>query len=63
MLTLTAWLPAHTGPLPRSLALDGKSVGNGKCGLIITLCRQEDGRPVAMIPASGKGKIICPKLW
>ena len=45
---LTAFLQAHAGRLPRSLALDGKSVGNGKCGLIITLCRHEDGRPVAM---------------
>lgn len=51
---LTAWLQANAGVLPRSLALDGKSVGNGRCGMIITLCRHEDGRPVAMIPASGK---------
>jgi hypothetical protein len=51
---LSAWLQANTGLLPRSLALDGKSVGNGRCGMIITLCRHEDGRPVAMIPASGK---------
>ena len=51
---LTAWLQANTGILPRSLALDGKSVGDGKCGMIVTLCRHEDGRPVAMIPATGK---------
>jgi len=51
---LTAWLQANTGVLPRSLAMDGKSVGDGRCGMIITLCRHEDGRPVAMIPASGK---------
>ena len=51
---LTAWLQANAGLLPRSLALDGKSVGDGRCGMIITLCRHEDGRPVAMIPASGK---------
>lgn len=51
---LTAWLQANAGLLPRSLALDGKSVGDGSCGMIITLCRHEDGRPVAMIPASGK---------
>jgi hypothetical protein len=37
-----------------SLAFDGKSIGEGKCGMIITLCRHEDGRPVAMIPAAGK---------
>ncbi len=40
--------------VPRSLALDGKSVGNGKCGMIVTLCRHEDGRPVAMTVAHGK---------
>jgi hypothetical protein len=51
---LTAFLQAHAGLLPRSLALDGKSVGNGKCGMIVTLCRHEDGRPVAMTVARGK---------
>lgn len=51
---LTAWLQANAGLLPRSLALDGKSVGNGRCGMIVTLCRHEDGRPVGMAPASGK---------
>jgi hypothetical protein len=51
---LTDWLQAHSGILPRSLALDGKTIGDGKCGMIVTLCRHEDGRPVAMIPASGK---------
>ena len=51
---LTAWLQANSGLLPRSLALDGKSIGDGKCGMIITLCRHEYGRPVAMIPATGK---------
>jgi len=51
---LTAYLQAHAGLLPRSLALDGKSVGNGRCGMVITLCRHEDGRPVAMTVARGK---------
>ena len=51
---LTAFLQTHAGRLPRSLALDGKSVGNGRCGMIITLCRHEDGRPVAMTVARGK---------
>ena len=51
---LTAWLQANAGVLPRTLALDGKSVGDGRCGMIVTLCRHEDGRPVAMIPARGK---------
>lgn len=51
---LTAFLQAHAGLLPRSLALDGKSVGDGRCGMIITLCRHEDGRPVGMTVARGK---------
>jgi len=51
---LTGWLQANTGILPRSLAFDGKSIGDGKCGMVITLCRHEDGRPVAMIPATGE---------
>jgi hypothetical protein len=51
---LTAFLQAHAGLLPRSLAVDGKSVGDGRCGMIITLCRHEDGRPVAMTVARGK---------
>lgn len=53
-IALNQWLQANTGILPRSLAFDGKSIGDGKCGMIITLCRHEDGRPVAMIPATGK---------
>ena len=51
---LTRWLQQHQGTLPQSLALDGKSIGNGKCGMIVTLCRHEDGRPVAMRAATGK---------
>lgn len=51
---LTAFLQAHAGLLPRSLALDGKSVGNGKCSMIVILCRHQDGRPVAMTVALGK---------
>ena len=51
---LTKWLQTNQGSLPASLALDGKSIGNGKTGMIITLCRHEDGRPVALIPATGK---------
>lgn len=51
---LTGFLQTHAGLLPRSLALDGKSVGNGRYGMIITLCRHEDGRPVAMTVACGK---------
>ena len=32
---LTEWLQANTGLLPRSLAFDGKSIGDGTCGMII----------------------------
>jgi hypothetical protein len=38
-LAVTAYLQAHAGLLPRKLALDGKSVANGRCGMIVTLCR------------------------
>jgi hypothetical protein len=51
---LTRWLQQNRGSLPQSLALDGKSIGNGKCGMIVTLCRHEDGRPVATRAATGK---------
>lgn len=50
---LTNWLQHNAGSIPSSLALDGKSIGDGKCGMIITLCRHEDGRPVAMATATG----------
>lgn len=53
-VVLTKWLQANQGTLPASLALDGKSIGNGRAGMIVTLCRHEDGRPVALIPATGK---------
>ena len=53
---LTAWLQANAEAPPRSLALDGKSVGDGRCGMIVTLCRHEDGRPVAMIRPAEKKK-------
>jgi hypothetical protein len=51
---LTAWLQENSGLLPRSLALNGKNIGDGKYAMIVTLCRHEDGRPVAMIPVTGK---------
>jgi len=50
---LTRWLQDNAGNIPNSLALDGKHIGDGSCGMIITLCQQSDGRPVAMIPATG----------
>ena len=47
------WLAAHQDKLPKSLALDGKDLGHA-LGAIVTLCRHEDGRPVAMASYSGK---------
>lgn len=44
---LNAWLAAHQGTLPRSLAIDGKAVGKLKGG-IVTLCHQASGVPAAM---------------
>lgn len=51
---LTQWLQDNQGILPASLALDGKTIGDGKTGMIVTLCRHDDGRPLALIPATGK---------
>ncbi len=50
---LNTWLAAHQDKLPKSLALDGKDLGHA-LGAIVTLCRHEDGRPVAMASYSGK---------
>lgn len=49
---LNQWLAAHQDKLPKSLALDGKDLGHA-LGAIVTLCRHEDGRPVAMAAYSG----------
>ena len=49
---LNRWLAVHRDKLPKSLALDGKDLGHG-LGAIVTLCRHEDGRPVAMESYSG----------
>ena len=50
------YLQAHAGLLPRSLALDDKSVMPRALRLIITPCRHEDGRPVAMAMTVARGK-------
>jgi hypothetical protein len=44
---LNRWLTVHQDKLPKSLALDGKDLGHS-LGAIVTICRHEDGRPVAM---------------
>jgi len=51
---LTSWMQVNQGTLPQSLALDGKSIGDGKVGMIITLCNHDDGRPVALALANGE---------
>jgi hypothetical protein len=50
---LNAWLDANNDTLPKSLAIDGKDLGHG-LGAIVTLCRHEDGRPLAMESYSGE---------
>lgn len=50
--TLSSWLCANEGILPRSLAFDGKAIGALKGG-IITLCHHLTGAPVAMAVHQG----------
>jgi len=50
---LNAWLAAHQGLLPRSLALDGKEVGHA-LGAVVSLCAHQDGRPVALESYTGQ---------
>jgi hypothetical protein len=45
---LTASLQAHAGLLPRSLGLDGKSVGNGKCGNYLQTVSSRGWTPAVM---------------
>ena len=51
---LTAWLGAHRGALPASLALDGKTV-RGKLGTIVTLCEVGQKVPVAVAATTAPG--------
>jgi hypothetical protein len=51
---LTTWLQAHAGQLPRTLAIDGKTIRD-HLGLIVTLVDTEDGTPVA-VAAHPEGK-------
>lgn len=51
---LTGWLQARAGLLPRTLALDGKTIRE-HLGCIVSLVDQEDGVPVALAVAPGKG--------
>jgi hypothetical protein len=51
---LTQWLQAHAGQLPRTLAVDGKTIRD-HLGLIVALVDTEDGTPVA-VAADVRGK-------
>ena len=52
---LNAWLTANSELLPKSLAIDGKSIGaKGQLGGIVTLCYHETGQPLAQRTYSGK---------
>lgn len=52
---LTTWLQAHAGTLPRTLAIDGKTIRD-HLGLIVTLVDTESGAPVAVVAdVRGKG--------
>jgi hypothetical protein len=52
---LTQWLQSHAGELPRTLAVDGKTIRD-HLGLIVTLVDAEEGTPVALAAhTAGKG--------
>jgi len=51
---LTQWLQTHAGGLPRTLAVDGKTIRD-HLGLVVTLIDTEEGVPVA-IAANPLGK-------
>ena len=52
---LTEWLQSHAGELPRTLAVDGKTIRD-HLGLIVTLVDAEEGTPVALAAhTAGKG--------
>lgn len=51
---LNDWMGAHNGLLPRSLAMDGKSLRQ-KMGVIVTLAEHHRGAPAAVGAAPGAG--------
>ena len=52
---LNAWLVGNSEMLPKTLALDGKSIGaKGRLGGIVTLCFHATGQPLAQRVYSGK---------
>ena len=52
---LNAWLTENSELLPKTLALDGKTIGaKGRLGGIVTLCFHATGQPLAQRTCSGK---------
>ncbi|MEX1143677.1 MAG: transposase family protein [Anaerolineales bacterium] len=52
---LNGWLTENSELLPKSLAIDGKSIGaKGRLGGIVTLCYHATGQPLAQRTYSGK---------
>jgi hypothetical protein len=52
---LNTWLVANSERLPKSLAMDGKSIGaKGRLGGIVSLCFHATGQPLAQRTYSGK---------
>ena len=54
---LNTWLQSNSDLLPKSLALDGKNLGNGSgdtLSAIVTLCHHHNGQPLAQRTYSGK---------
>jgi len=52
---LNIWLMANSELLPKSLAIDGKSIGaKGSLGGIVTLCHHATGQPLVQRTYSGK---------
>ena len=52
--SLTSWLQSQVGELPRTLAIDGKTIRD-HLGLIVALVDTQEGTPVALA-ANVKGK-------
>lgn len=53
--SLNSWLTANSELLPKTLALDGKTIGaKGRLGGIVTLCFHATGQPIAQRTYSGK---------
>lgn len=50
---LNQWLTNNSENLPKSLAIDGKDLGGGSLGELVSLCHHATGAPLAMRTYSG----------